>query len=445
MQVRLISKTVGVDGQSPEEMIGYCARVSNPSNQDNPNVEKLLKFCFKHGHFSIFEMADYCFEIKTSRAIAAQILRHRHFNYQEFCIAGDSLISTITTGGNKKRIRIDALYEKQFDARFNRKIKVYDETTKQHTYTNLVEVFKTGVKPVFRVTLDNGKSIKSTKEHKFYRLGEWVALEDVSVGDFLGTNGLPLHQSADYYAAAKDKRMSLSEKLRGFETDGCCSLCPSTDRLQHDHIIPVSVNPLKAQDLSNIRTLCASCNVKEFDRFRTTMHYSRVVSIDYVGEEETYDLEVSHLSHNYVANGISVHNSQRYSAVQSFEKYEARMQDEKNKQNSLTCEDSALSIWFKWAQNEVVAKSQELYNKALEAGIAKEQARFLLPMTVETTMYMKGSLRSWIHYLSLRRGPETQKEHRDIANAIYDLLLVEAPNVMSLLPEYNSMSSNPYD
>jgi len=221
MKVRLISKTVGVDGKSPPEMIAYCARVSNPANQDNPNIAGLLKYCFKHGHVSIFEMADFTFEITTSRAIAAQILRHRHFNYQEF--------------------------------------------------------------------------------------------------------------------------------------------------------------------------------------------------------------------------------SQRYSEAQEFEVYEARLQDASNKQNSLETEDEELKQWFIDAQEHVSKLSETYYNRALEKGIAKEQARFLLPLSTKTVLYMKGSLRSWIHYLSIRRGPETQKEHRDIAEAIYNILLVEVPEVMGLLPEFKILESNPYD
>jgi len=67
-----------------EKVIGYCARVSNPANQDNPDVSRLLSYCIKHGHWSIFEMASMCVEIKTTRAIAPQILRHRSFSFQEF-------------------------------------------------------------------------------------------------------------------------------------------------------------------------------------------------------------------------------------------------------------------------------------------------------------------------------------------------------------------------
>tara|TARA_R100001463_G_scaffold72715_2_gene126600 strand:+ start:235 stop:864 length:630 start_codon:yes stop_codon:yes gene_type:complete len=67
-----------------EQTIAYCARVSNPSNQDNPEIEKLLKYLIKHNHWSPFELAHVVMEIKTTRSIAAQILRHRSFSFQEF-------------------------------------------------------------------------------------------------------------------------------------------------------------------------------------------------------------------------------------------------------------------------------------------------------------------------------------------------------------------------
>lgn len=67
-----------------EQLIAKIARVSNPSNEDNPNYEKLIRYLIKHRHWSPFEMASMCVEIKTTRAIAAQILRHRSFSFQEF-------------------------------------------------------------------------------------------------------------------------------------------------------------------------------------------------------------------------------------------------------------------------------------------------------------------------------------------------------------------------
>ena len=78
-KVSLISVT-----PDAEKTIGYVARVSNPKNQDNPKVAGLLKYCIKHGHWSVFEQAHMTVEISTTRGLAAQILRHRSFTYQEF-------------------------------------------------------------------------------------------------------------------------------------------------------------------------------------------------------------------------------------------------------------------------------------------------------------------------------------------------------------------------
>ena len=77
--VKLIWATPDAD-----KHIGYCARVSNPNNQDNPNVAGLLKYCAKNAHWSVFEMASVCLEVSTTRDIARQILRHRSFSFQEF-------------------------------------------------------------------------------------------------------------------------------------------------------------------------------------------------------------------------------------------------------------------------------------------------------------------------------------------------------------------------
>ena len=79
MTVKLIQAT-----PNPEENMAYIARVSNPANQENPNYAKLLGYCIKHNHWSVFEQSFMTLEIQTNRGIAAQILRHRSFTYQEF-------------------------------------------------------------------------------------------------------------------------------------------------------------------------------------------------------------------------------------------------------------------------------------------------------------------------------------------------------------------------
>ena len=111
--------------------------------------------------------------------------------------------------------------------------------------------------------------------------------------------------------------------------------------------------------------------------------------------------------------------SQRYAVADlGWEFKEARLQDTKNRQNSIEINDPGLQMNWETQQDYVIAAAEKTYRWALEKGIAKEQARAVLPegLTV-SRLYMQGTLRSWLHYIELRSGPETQKEHRQIAKA----------------------------
>jgi thymidylate synthase (FAD) len=118
--------------------------------------------------------------------------------------------------------------------------------------------------------------------------------------------------------------------------------------------------------------------------------------------------------------------SQRYSKASPDLQYrEMRVQDTKNRQNSIKQEDD---LGFKNMQEEVWDISVDAYIRSLESGVAKEQARALLPEGLtETSMYMNGSLRSWMTYCTVRCGTETQKEHRDIAKECAILLFKNFP------------------
>jgi len=209
MNVKLVTVT-----PDAEKTMGYVARVSNPANQENPNVAGLLKYCAKHQHWSVFEQAFMTLEISTTRAIAQQILRHRSFTYQEFS-------------------------------------QRYADST------------------------------------------------------LLGFDKIPLPE-------------------------------------------------LRRQDTKN-----------------------RQNSIDDLDPFEVQNLEL-------------------------------QMQ---------TLFDSSLA----------------LYEQMLKRGVAKECARNVLPLCVPTKMYMSGSVRSWIHYISLRSANGTQKEHMDIANACKDIFIEQFPTVAEAL------------
>ena len=208
MSVKLISVT-----PDAEKHMAYCARVSNPNNQDNDNFSGLLKYCIKHQHWSIFEQATMTLEINTTRGIAAQILRHRSFTYQEF--------------------------------------------SQRYADSSLL-----------------GKTI-----------------------------------------------------------------------------------PLP----------------------------------------------------------------------------ELRRQDTKNRQNSIDDLDKVVIDSLNRQMETLFDSSMALYNQMLERGVAKECARFVLPLATPTRLYMTGSVRSWIHYIDLRSGHGTQKEHMDIANAAKQVFIEQFPAVAEAL------------
>ena len=194
-----------------DKHIGYCARVSNPNNQDNPNVAGLLSYCARNAHWSVFEMASVCIEVSTTRDIARQILRHRSFSFQEFS-------------------------------------QRYADAT---------------------------------------QLGEFAIRE-------------------------------------------------------------------------------------------------------------------------------------------------CRMQDNKNRQNSLETDDFELTVWWAAAQKRMIDETEFLYSEALKRGIAKEQARALLPEGLTPSkLYVTGTMRSWITFLQARLDPSTQKEHREVAQDVLSVLRGVAPVTVS--------------
>jgi len=125
--------------------------------------------------------------------------------------------------------------------------------------------------------------------------------------------------------------------------------------------------------------------------------------------------------------------SQRYADVSKLVEHipttELRTQDKKNRQNSVDNLDPFLKQEFEIKTEKLFANSQSLYDDMLRTGIAKECARFVLPIATPTRMYMHGTLRSWIHYIGLRSSNGTQKEHRDITDSARDIFTEEFPDI----------------
>ena len=128
--------------------------------------------------------------------------------------------------------------------------------------------------------------------------------------------------------------------------------------------------------------------------------------------------------------------SQRYAEVpqDGFEYGEARLQDSKNRQNSLESDDKELQKWWTATQARAVLDAQFLYRDALDKGIAKEVARKLLPVGLTVSrMYMSGTLRSWLHYVGIRCDAATQKEHREVALLCKQEIAKAFPSMLEVL------------
>jgi thymidylate synthase (FAD) len=124
--------------------------------------------------------------------------------------------------------------------------------------------------------------------------------------------------------------------------------------------------------------------------------------------------------------------SQRYAEALDWEYGEVRLQDEKNRQNSLPTQDRELERWWHDQQASLSAQARGVYGAALNQGIAKEVARKVLPEGLTmSTMYMNGTLRSWMHYVDIRCDEATQKEHRVVAEQCLGVLSKEFPSLFN--------------
>ena len=129
--------------------------------------------------------------------------------------------------------------------------------------------------------------------------------------------------------------------------------------------------------------------------------------------------------------------SQRYADPtkdMAFVTREARLQDTKNRQNSIATNDTELQAWWDAKQKFIIEQAQSIYSEAIAKGIAKEQARAVLPEGLtESRLYMNGTLRSWIHFIELRSANGTQKEHQEVAKACAEVIATVFPMASELV------------
>lgn len=233
-----------------------------------------------------------------------------------------------------------------------------------------------------------------------------------------------------------------------------CQLCHQRAGVLHaHHVVPVWAEPSLACDEANLTTLCGSCHRsihgRELDFVErlggptvkaewvkrprvawnklTVAKLVRITSFEFLGYEDTYDVEVEGPFHNFVANGIVTHNSvneysTRYSiaidAAQTTATEEWRIQAKDNKQGSSGYLDAGIGASLTAREKALHEQTWAVYQERLEAGVAREQARKDLPLSTYTEAYWKIDLHNLLHFLALRMDSHAQQEIRDYATVI---------------------------
>ena len=208
----------------------------------------------------------------------------------------------------------------------------------------------------------------------------------------------------------------------------------------------------KKEGLENVQDLIAFCakvsnpsaqiNMETSERLIKYLikhqHWSPLEMVNAVLEIET----TRDIAHQIVRHRSFAFQefSQRYADPKEqgemFEYSEARLQDPKNRQNSVEVDDAKLQLDWEHAQRRIAVLAKKEYDWAIKKGIAKEQARKVLPEGItKTTLYMNGTLRSWLHYIDLRGANGTQKEHMEIAAKCWDIVSWHFPSVVDALSD----------
>ena len=478
-----------------EHLIVDMARVSNPDNQGNYETgPKLLRYLIKHKHWSPFEMASLCVKIDTERDISAQILRHRSFSFQEYCLSGNTLIPVSGESGIVQYLPISELYSKWNKPRFKaRYARSYDTNVKRFITAPILSVYQSGEKNVYRYAVKSAyseKTIDCTREHrvltkekgfvtfeeaytqqlsvalngektfalpyhdpKMLKDNAWMGstafaekfgIKDVTARKWFKKHGIVPAKPNNVAASKIDitfeaKKASFMKWARAYFLEKSCSKCGhngSSSRLELSHIIAHNGDESLCFNEDNLQTLCATCH-RKYDievqgkqygwTLNMTAKWGKIIKEEYLGVQMTYDIEMDHPTHNFVADGIVVHNSTRYAEANYPENFKLRAQDIKNRQNSFDNLDAKTEEDHSQSNQYILDIVYTRYEAMLGAGIAKETARRILPLCSPTTLYMHGTIRSWIHYLEIRCSIETQLEHRLIANQCKEIFTEKFP------------------
>jgi thymidylate synthase (FAD) len=409
--------------------------------------KKLINFLARENHWTPFGHCSLQFRIKAPIFVARQLGKHQ----VGLCLSGDSEITFIkknkgVCNGTYKRTLSDIwkMWSGQIKYQSGKKgklnisksnIRVFNEETNRFEISNIINVIDSGIKKVWLVVDEFGKSIKATEDHEFLTSNGWKALRDINIEDFLisSERGESFSEKENFRGDSEDVisrrnfRKSLAVKvicnscLNEFDKSSC----------EVDHIKSRKNGGSHLRD--NLQILCKNCHknktLAENKNSNSTLlpKYTKVISKIYIGEEQCFDLTIDRI-HNFIANGFVVHNcwneiSRRYvdSDPEFYFPEKWRKKNPDKKQGSYDDDFIDLKFAEECQPKAVVNMCRELYHAMIDMEVCAEQARMILPQNMYTEWYWSGTLFAFARVCRLRLKKDTQKETRDIADQINNL------------------------
>ncbi len=377
-----------------------CYMSFGQSRTFNEHAERYFNNLKSSGHGSVFEHANFSLLLYgVSRSVTHELVRHRAG--MSYCLTGDTLIYSTRwdhgkPNGPKKR-RLDDLYAMTETHHGRSRIKLLrfrclDEQTSTFTTGKVKSIVRSGVKPVFTVTLADGKTITATKEHRFLTKDGWLPLEEIVGSLSVSRSGLAVYEKLDAEIMVNGQPMY-----------------KDADWL-HEHYV---IKELSQEDIAST----------------------------YAGEQMTYDIEMEGPHHNFVANGIITHNSQtsqRYVSgrvLRFVERPEFAQEEQLHTQFLQRIERSAREyaaltnrlVELQQAGNTIL--SGEARTDLLKK--VRQAARSALPNETEAPIVVTGNTRSWRHFIEMRADAHAEVEIRALAVRVFLCLRLTDPILFS--------------
>lgn len=511
-----------VDVLGNDKSIVDAARVSISGEGVKPTLEdrNLIRYLLRNKHTTPFEMVSFKFDCKMPLFVARQWIRHR-----TACLAGDvELVFERPVDGKAYRLSVQNVFNKfQPTKNTNRpdkqgnpfhsrdrvqsmRMRCLNEDTGEIQKTNIVDIWESGVKPVFLVSINTShghRSIKTSEDHLFFTPDGWKKLKDLREGHMVmsissrsgvpeatfnqvDTNDedwAPVVGWEDYYAISTQGRVRRIVGGRGATTYGRCkkitasggSAVASLNRPGEQVIIQIPREllrsfvgePAEGQEachkngnslhntLDNLRWGSSYDNSRDMVKHKhaTYLHgqAQEILSIESAGEEMTYDLEVDGPWHNFSANDFVVHNSvnemsARYSILPN-EFYipdleRIQAQSKNNKQGSGGLLSESERLLIREIFQQQSEQGYAVYEKLNDMGLARELSRMVLPTNIYTQWFWKMDLHNLMHFLKLRLHPHAQYEIRVFAEAISDVVKEYCPIAWEAFEDYAKNSVN---